>query len=123
MDGANVEMAEEMGEENMFIFGMRVEEVEALKRSGYNAGKYYDSNPELRQCIDQIQNGFFSQGNPDEFKDVADVLLKYDRLVLFIILLLIFLLLRDQWACSGYGWNFFSNFYLDIYSIYIYTPA
>lgn len=83
LDGANVEMAEEMGNDNIFIFGMTVDEVEALKRSGYNAYKYYDSNPELKQCVDQIQNGFFSGGNADEFRDVADVLLKYDRFYLF----------------------------------------
>uniref|UniRef100_A0A1B6LCA3 Alpha-1,4 glucan phosphorylase n=1 Tax=Graphocephala atropunctata TaxID=36148 RepID=A0A1B6LCA3_9HEMI len=82
LDGANVEMAEEMGRENIFIFGMTVEEVEALKRSGYDAYKYYNAIPELRQCIDQIQNGFFSSGNSDEFKDVADVLLKWDRFYL-----------------------------------------
>merc|ERR1712212_1480886 len=45
MDGANVEMAEEMGEENMFIFGMRVEEVTALEKKGYNAMDYYNGNP------------------------------------------------------------------------------
>lgn len=83
LDGANVEMAEEMGRENIFIFGMTIEEVEELQKTGYNAYKYYDAIPELKQCVDQIQNGFFSPGNPDEFKDVADVLLKYDRFYLF----------------------------------------
>ncbi|KAJ8926401.1 hypothetical protein NQ314_021187 [Rhamnusium bicolor] len=82
LDGANVEMAEEMGLENIFIFGMTVEEVEALKRKGYNAYDYYNSNPELKQVVDQIQNGFFSPGNPDEFRDLADILLKYDRFFL-----------------------------------------
>ncbi|PSN48072.1 Glycogen phosphorylase [Blattella germanica] len=82
LDGANVEMAEEMGRENIFIFGMTVDEVEALKRRGYNAYDYYNRNPEIKQCVDQIQNGFFSPGNPDEFRDVADVLLKYDRFFL-----------------------------------------
>lgn len=80
LDGANVEMAEEMGPENMFIFGMNVDEVELLKRKGYNAYTYYESIPELKQCVDQIQNGFFSPNNPDEFKDIVDVLLKWDRL-------------------------------------------
>lgn len=81
LDGANVEMAEEMGLDNIFIFGMTVEEVEALQKRGYNAYDYYNRIPELRQCVDQIQNGFFSPGNPDSFRDVADVLLKYDRYV------------------------------------------
>ncbi|XP_057671561.1 glycogen phosphorylase [Diorhabda carinulata] len=82
LDGANVEMAEEMGNENIFIFGMTVDEVEALKKRGYNAMEYYNNNPELKQAVDQIQNGFFSPGNPDEFKDLADILLKYDRFFL-----------------------------------------
>lgn len=82
LDGANVEMAEEMGRENIFIFGMTVEDVEQLKNSGYNAYDYYNKNPEIKLCVDQIQNGFFSPGNPDEFKDVADVLLKHDRFYL-----------------------------------------
>lgn len=78
LDGANVEMAEEMGNENIFIFGMQVEEVEALKRKGYNAYDYYNSNPDIKQCVDQIQGGFFSPSNPDEFKGIADILLKWD---------------------------------------------
>lgn len=79
LDGANVEMAEEMGNDNIFIFGMTVDEVEALKCRGYDAYSYYNANPELKLCIDQIQNGFFSGGNPDQFRDVADVILKWDR--------------------------------------------
>lgn len=79
LDGANVEMAEEMGSENIFIFGMTVDEVEALQRKGYNAYDYYNKLPEAKQCIDQIQGGFFSPNNPDEFRDIADVLLKWDR--------------------------------------------
>ncbi|XP_055858528.1 glycogen phosphorylase [Episyrphus balteatus] len=78
LDGANVEMAEEMGMENIFIFGMTVDEVEALKKKGYNAYDYYNSNPEIKQCVDQIQGGFFSPSNPNEFKNIADILLKYD---------------------------------------------
>jgi starch phosphorylase len=82
LDGANVEMAEEMGNENIFIFGMNVDEVELLKRKGYNAHTYYESIPELKQCVDQIQNGYFSPNNHDEFKDIVDVLLKWDRFFL-----------------------------------------
>uniref|UniRef100_A0A665US97 Alpha-1,4 glucan phosphorylase n=1 Tax=Echeneis naucrates TaxID=173247 RepID=A0A665US97_ECHNA len=59
MDGANVEMAEEAGEENLFIFGMRVDDVDALDRKGYNAEEYYNRLPELKQAIDQIAGGFF----------------------------------------------------------------
>jgi starch phosphorylase len=75
-------MAEEMGQENIFIFGMTVDQVETLKHQGYNAYDYYNSHPDIKQCIDQIQNGYFSPSNPDEFRDVVDVLLKYDRFLL-----------------------------------------
>ncbi|XP_059485606.1 glycogen phosphorylase [Neocloeon triangulifer] len=82
LDGANIEMAEEMGRENIFIFGMDVKEVDALHQKGYNAHDYYNRLPELKQCIDQIQNGFFSAGNPDTFKDLVNALLYHDRFLL-----------------------------------------
>lgn len=74
-------MAEEMGRENIFIFGMTADGVEQLTKDGYDAKKYYKANPELQLCIDQIQNGFFSRSNPDEFRDIVDILLKWDRYV------------------------------------------
>ncbi|XP_042860960.1 glycogen phosphorylase-like [Penaeus japonicus] len=83
LDGANIEMMEEMGKENIFIFGMNVEEVEELKRRGYNAHDYYNRIPELRQCIDQISSGFFSPSNPDQFKDLVNILMHHDRFYLF----------------------------------------
>ncbi|XP_009995864.1 PREDICTED: glycogen phosphorylase, brain form, partial [Chaetura pelagica] len=83
MDGANVEMAEEAGEENLFIFGMRVEDVEALDRQGYKAQEYYDRLPELRQAIDQISSGFFSPQDPGCFKDVVNMLMYHDRFKVF----------------------------------------
>ncbi|KAK4326271.1 hypothetical protein Pmani_003202 [Petrolisthes manimaculis] len=83
LDGANIEMMEEMGRENIFIFGMTVDEVEDLKRTGYNARGYYDKLPELRQCIDQIQSGFFSPNEPDQFKDLVNILMNHDRFYLF----------------------------------------
>ncbi|XP_014747403.1 PREDICTED: glycogen phosphorylase, brain form isoform X2 [Sturnus vulgaris] len=83
MDGANVEMAEEAGEENLFIFGMRVEDVEALDRKGYNAQEYYTRLPELRQAIDQISSGFFSPRDPGCFKDVVNMLMHHDRFKVF----------------------------------------
>jgi len=79
LDGANIEMMEEMGEENIFIFGMKVNEVEALNKAGYDANIYYNRNPELKLCIDQIRSGFFSPNNPNEFQGLVDILLKYDR--------------------------------------------
>uniref|UniRef100_G3UBG8 Alpha-1,4 glucan phosphorylase n=1 Tax=Loxodonta africana TaxID=9785 RepID=G3UBG8_LOXAF len=83
MDGANVEMAEEAGEENLFIFGLRVEEVEALDQKGYNAREYYDRLPELRQAVDQIGSGFFSPKEPDCFRDIVNMLMNHDRFKVF----------------------------------------
>lgn len=83
LDGANVEMAEEMGNENIFIFGLNVDEVEALQKRGYNAWDYYNRNAELKQVIDQISGGYYSPGNPDEFKDVTNMLMQYDRYFTF----------------------------------------
>merc|ERR1712183_653015 len=84
LEGANVEMAEEMGQENMCIFGMTVEEVEALHASGYNAQDYVSKNPELAQVVEQLSDGTFSKtGNPDEFKDILNNLLYHDRYLTF----------------------------------------
>merc|ERR1712183_993527 len=79
LDGANVEMAEEMGMENIFIFGMTVEDVDHVKANGYDAKVFYDSNPELAQVIDMIRDGYFSHGQKDTFKDITDNLLYHDR--------------------------------------------
>jgi len=79
LDGANVEMAEEMGNENIFIFGMTVDDVEAVQAKGYNAYDYYNASPELKQVIDMIRDGFFTPGSEGEFKDVVDLLMHNDR--------------------------------------------
>ncbi|OQV16505.1 Glycogen phosphorylase [Hypsibius exemplaris] len=79
LDGANVEMREEMGAENFFLFGMTEPEVQALGQKGYNPYEYYERNPELKLAVDQIRNGFFSPSNPTIFQDIADVILKHDR--------------------------------------------
>uniref|UniRef100_A0A8V5H3T4 Alpha-1,4 glucan phosphorylase n=1 Tax=Melopsittacus undulatus TaxID=13146 RepID=A0A8V5H3T4_MELUD len=83
MDGANVEMAEEAGEENLFIFGMRVEDVTELDREGYNAQKYYNQLPELKEAVDQIKSGFFSPEEPELFSDVVNMLFHHDRFKVF----------------------------------------
>ncbi|XP_058470512.1 glycogen phosphorylase, liver form [Solea solea] len=83
MDGANVEMAEEAGEENLFIFGMRVEDVAEMDKQGYDAMTYYKKIPVLKQVMDQIMSGFFSPKNPELFKDLTNMLLKHDRFKVF----------------------------------------
>lgn len=78
-----MEMMEEMGKENIFIFGMNEHEVGELAQRGYNAWDYYNSNAELRTVIDQINTGYFSPNKPDMFKDVVNVLLNHDRFFVF----------------------------------------
>ncbi|CAG05099.1 unnamed protein product [Tetraodon nigroviridis] len=83
MDGATVEMAEEAGEQNLFIFGMRVSDVEEMDRKGYNAREYYERLPELKLALDQIQNGLFSPSEPHLFQDLVHMLLNHDRFKVF----------------------------------------
>ncbi len=75
LDGANVEMLEEIGKDNFFIFGMNADEVVNLKNSGYNPVKYYNDNKELKEVIDMISSGYFSPDNPGLFRPLTDSLL------------------------------------------------
>ncbi|MCP5469806.1 MAG: glycogen/starch/alpha-glucan phosphorylase [Chlamydiales bacterium] len=77
LDGANIEIAEEVGEKNLFIFGLKTPEVVELKKS-YNPRDYYDKNPDLKKVIDQIGSGFFSYGDQELFKPIVDSLLNED---------------------------------------------
>ena len=74
LDGANVEIKEEVGDENIFIFGNTVDDVEKLRHEGYNPWDYYNSNDELKKALDQIKDGFF---NDDEelYQPIIDSLL------------------------------------------------
>jgi starch phosphorylase len=64
LDGANVEMREEVGDENFFLFGMTTPEVMELRRTGYRPRTYYDENPHLREVIDLIASRLLHQGRP-----------------------------------------------------------
>lgn len=79
LDGANIEIREEVGAENFFLFGLSAEEVSALKSKGYNPWNYYNTNAELRQVIDSIASGCFSSGNPDLFRPIVESLLHRDE--------------------------------------------
>ena len=79
LDGANIEIREEVGPENFFVFGLTAEEVYNLKSSGYNPQDYYESNEELREAIDLISSGFFSGGDSNLFKPLVDNLLHHDE--------------------------------------------
>ncbi|CAJ0920936.1 unnamed protein product, partial [Mesorhabditis belari] len=78
MDGANVEMAEEMGLENIFIFGMNVKEVEELQ-SQYRAEDFIAESPTLKRIIEEIEAGMFTPEDPGQLKEVADMLRTNDR--------------------------------------------
>ncbi len=82
LDGANVEIREEVGPENFFLFGMTVEEVMDLKKRGYNPRKYYEENPELQAAIDLISSGHFSNGDKELFRPLVDSLLFHDEYML-----------------------------------------
>ena len=61
LDGANVEINEEVGDENIFIFGNTVEDVEQMRHEGYNPLEYYEGNEDLKNALDQIRDGFFNE--------------------------------------------------------------
>jgi starch phosphorylase len=78
LDGANVEMREEVGAENFFLFGLNAEEVARQQREGYRPMDVYHSNPALREVIDLIRGGFFSRGDAELFRPLIDNLLYHD---------------------------------------------
>ncbi len=79
LDGANVEIREEVGADNFFLFGLDAEEVAKLKSTGYNPRKYYEENEDLRTVIDLIGSGIFSSGDTELFRPLIDNLLYQDR--------------------------------------------
>jgi starch phosphorylase len=83
LDGANIEIREEAGEENFFLFGLTADQVYKMKAAGYNPHEYYSSNPELKAVIDRISNGYFSHGDQEMFKPMIDSLMYHDPYMLF----------------------------------------
>ena len=71
LDGANVEITEQVGEENIFLFGLKAHEAEELMRSGYNPRDYYNNNKELKEVVDMLTSGVLGQ----KFEDIAASLL------------------------------------------------
>jgi glycogen phosphorylase len=77
-DGANIEIREEVGEENFFLFGLTVAEAEQLQASGYRPSEYYQRDDELRAAIDLIRSGHFSHGDHELFQPLLTNLLEHD---------------------------------------------
>jgi len=82
LDGANIEIRDEVGAENFFLFGLSAEEVYALKAQGYRPMDYYNANQGLKDVIDLIRSGFFSRGDPELFRPLIDGLLYQDPYLL-----------------------------------------
>ena len=82
LDGANVEIREEVGNENFFLFGLTAAQVDEAKQNGYNPHYIYDNNEELRQVINMINSGYFSKGDCDLFKPITNTLLWQDPFML-----------------------------------------
>ena len=82
LDGANIEMREQIGAENFFLFGLTAQEVTDLKAGGYNPSDYYNTNQNLKEVIDLIADGTFSWGDKQLFKPLVDSLLRDDPYVL-----------------------------------------
>jgi starch phosphorylase len=78
LDGANVEMREEVGAENFYVFGLKADEVERVKRESRSPQHYVDRNDELRNALDLIASGRFSRGDRDLFKPLVDKLRQSD---------------------------------------------
>jgi starch phosphorylase len=83
MDGANIEIAEEVGEENMFIFGLRANEVDELRARGYSPTDYYHRSENLRRVMDLITADHFSRNERGIFKPITDGLFSNDRYMIF----------------------------------------
>jgi starch phosphorylase len=74
LDGANIEIMEEVGKDNIFIFGLTAEEVVQKKQEGYDPGKYYNGSTELKEVLDLISSGHFSRHDPQLFRPLIQSL-------------------------------------------------
>ncbi|HMD76779.1 MAG TPA: glycogen/starch/alpha-glucan phosphorylase [Terracidiphilus sp.] len=82
LDGANIEIREEVGADNFFLFGLTTPEVEQKKREGYNPRDFYNSNANLREVIDALSNGELSHGDKKLFEPLVSSLLNGDEYML-----------------------------------------
>lgn len=78
LDGANVEIKEHVGDDNIFIFGLTTEEVEQRRSGGYQPGAVIDGSPELKQAVAAISSGVFSPDDPTRYRELMDGLYQHD---------------------------------------------
>jgi starch phosphorylase len=78
LDGANVEMKDEVGDDNIFIFGHTVEQIQSMQQSGYQPYSYYENNPALKAVIDLIGSSYFCPDEPHRYQSIVDSLLQHD---------------------------------------------
>lgn len=76
LDGANIEIAEEVGNDNIFIFGLTVDEVKALDKNGYNPYHYYETNSEIKACLDWLDTDYFTPGHAGELSSIKQSFLE-----------------------------------------------
>ncbi|MBI5889961.1 MAG: glycogen/starch/alpha-glucan phosphorylase [Nitrosomonadales bacterium] len=76
LDGANIEIRDEVGAENFFLFGLTTDEVQAVRRQGYDPLGYYRGNADLKQAVDMIASGYFCPDEAARYQDIVDALLK-----------------------------------------------
>jgi starch phosphorylase len=81
-DGANIEMAQAIGEEQFFVFGLRTEQVQALREQGYQPGRFIDASPALQSVLDAMADGTFSPGEPHRYHDLVRTLAERDPYLL-----------------------------------------
>lgn len=77
LDGANIEIREQVGQDNIFIFGYTADEVQSIRIGGYRPRDIYESNSELRTALEQIRDGHFSPDDPERFKTIFDLLVNF----------------------------------------------
>jgi starch phosphorylase len=82
LDGANIEIREQVGAENFFLFGLNAAEAREIRHRGYRPRDYYESDAELQQALDQIGTGCFCPEQPGLFRPLVDALLNWDEYLL-----------------------------------------
>ncbi len=82
LDGANIEILEEVGEKNLFVFGMDSEAVQRLRSEGYQPSHFLETNPELEEVLKMIESGFFNPKHPGLYRELCNGLREHDHFML-----------------------------------------